>query len=142
MQWSNTSLDKTVESYDDGQENDGCEIQRVSQHKINDKKKKKKKKKRCSGGEGKGSSPGARELVKGTSEGVGNPQIVQEKMKQSFNASIIIQLDESTLHCTRELVAGEPRRPPMTDVGTESAFRLDQREHFQKSKHLLRSEVS
>ena len=32
--------------------------------------------------------------------------------------------------------------PPMTDVGTETAFRLDQRKHFQKSKHLLRSEVS
>ena len=45
---------------------------------------------------------------------------------------------------TRSLVAVEPRRPPMhmTDVGTETAFRLDQRKHFQKSKHLLRSEVS
>ena len=32
--------------------------------------------------------------------------------------------------------------PPMTDVGTETAFRLDQRKHFQKSKHPLRSEVS
>ena len=34
--------------------------------------------------------------------------------------------------------------PPMsmTDVGTETAFRLDQRKHFRKSKHLLRSEVS
>ena len=30
----------------------------------------------------------------------------------------------------------------MTDVGTETAFRLDQRKHFRKSKHLLRSEVS
>ena len=29
----------------------------------------------------------------------------------------------------------------MTDVGTETAFRLDQRKHFRKSKHLLRSEV-
>ena len=43
---------------------------------------------------------------------------------------------------TRSLVAVEPRRPPMTDVGTETTFRLDQRTHFQKSKHLLRSEVS
>ena len=43
---------------------------------------------------------------------------------------------------TRELVAVEPRRPLMTDVGTNTAFRLDQRKHFQKSKHLLRSEVS
>ena len=33
-------------------------------------------------------------------------------------------------------------RPPMTDVGTETAFRLDQRKHFRKSKHLFRSEVS
>ena len=30
----------------------------------------------------------------------------------------------------------------MTDVGTETAFRLDQRKHFRKSKHPLRSEVS
>ena len=37
---------------------------------------------------------------------------------------------------------GEPRRPPMPDVGTETAFRLDQRKDFQKSKHLWRSEVS
>ena len=36
---------------------------------------------------------------------------------------------------------GAPR-PPMTDIGTETAFRLDQRKHFQKSKHPLRSEVS
>ena len=34
---------------------------------------------------------------------------------------------------------GELHRPPMTDVGTETTFRLDQRKHFQKSKHLLRS---
>ena len=32
----------------------------------------------------------------------------------------------------------EPPRPPMTDVGTETAFRLDQHKHFRKSKHLLR----
>ena len=37
--------------------------------------------------------------------------------------------------------SGAPR-PPLTDVGTETAFRLDQRKHFRKSKHLLRSEVS
>ena len=37
---------------------------------------------------------------------------------------------------------GDPRRPLMTDVGTETTFRLDQRKHFQKSKHLLRSEIS
>ena len=37
--------------------------------------------------------------------------------------------------------SGAPR-PPMTDVGTETAFRLDERKHFRKSKHLLRSEVS
>ena len=43
---------------------------------------------------------------------------------------------------TRSLVAVEPRRPPMTDVGTETAFRPDQRKHFRKSKHLLRSEVN
>ena len=43
---------------------------------------------------------------------------------------------------TRSLVAVGPRRPPLTDVGTETDFRLDQRKHFRKSKHLLRSEVS
>ena len=43
---------------------------------------------------------------------------------------------------TRVLVAVEPRRPPMTDLGTKTAFGLGQRKHFQKSKHLLRSEVS
>ena len=43
---------------------------------------------------------------------------------------------------TRSMVAVEPRRPPMTDVGTETAFRLDQRKHFRKSKHLLSSEVN
>ena len=43
---------------------------------------------------------------------------------------------------TRSLVAVEPRRPPTTNVGTETAFRLDQRKHFRKSKHLLRSEVN
>ena len=43
---------------------------------------------------------------------------------------------------TRGLVALEPRRPPMTDEVTESAFQLDQRKHFQKSNLLLRSEVS
>ena len=43
---------------------------------------------------------------------------------------------------TRSLVTVEPRRPPVTDVGTETAFRLDQCKHFRKSKHLLRSEVS
>ena len=37
--------------------------------------------------------------------------------------------------------SGAPR-PPMTDVGTETAFRLYQRKYFRKSKHLLRSEVS
>ena len=37
--------------------------------------------------------------------------------------------------------SGAPR-PSLTDVGTETAFRLDQRKHFRKSKHLLRSEVS
>ena len=40
------------------------------------------------------------------------------------------------------LVALDPRRPPRTNVGTETAFRHDHRKHFQKSKRLLRSEVS
>ena len=48
----------------------------------------------------------------------------------------------SIMLITISLVAVEPRRPPLTDVGTETAFRLDQRKHFRKSKHFLRSEVS
>ena len=40
------------------------------------------------------------------------------------------------------LVAVEPRRPPLTNLGTETAFRHDHCKHFQKSKHLLGSEVS
>ena len=31
----------------------------------------------------------------------------------------------------------EPRRPPLTDVGTETTFRLDQRKHFQREKPSL-----
>ena len=46
------------------------------------------------------------------------------------------------LSANRGLVAVVPRRPPMTYVSTETAFRLDQHKHFQKNKHLLRSEVS
>ena len=38
---------------------------------------------------------------------------------------------------TRALVAVEPHRPPMMNVGTETAFRHDHCKHFQKSKHLL-----
>ena len=49
--------------------------------------------------------------------------------------------DQHDIHLTRPLVAVEPPGLPMTDVGTETAFRLDQRKHFRKSKHLLRSEV-
>ena len=44
---------------------------------------------------------------------------------------------------TRALVAVVPRRAPVTDVGIKTAFRHDQGgKHFQKSKHLLTSEVS
>ena len=48
----------------------------------------------------------------------------------------------SRLWWTRALVAVEPRRPPTTNVGIETAFRRDQHQLFQKSKHPLRSEVS
>ena len=41
-----------------------------------------------------------------------------------------------------QLVAVEPYRPPMTNVGAETAFRSDHGKHFQKSKHLFWSEVS
>ena len=37
------------------------------------------------------------------------------------------------------LVAVEPRRSPVTNVGTETTFRHDHCKHFQKSKHLLGS---
>ena len=39
-------------------------------------------------------------------------------------------------------VAAKPCRPPKANVGTKPAFRHDQCKHFQKGKHLLRSEVS
>ena len=41
----------------------------------------------------------------------------------------------SFLHCynTRPLVGVEPHRPPMTNVGPETAFRLDHCKHFQKA---------
>ena len=50
----------------------------------------------------------------------------------------------SPVVCEPNKIAGRcgAPRPPMTDVGTETAFRLDQRKHFRKSKHLLRSEVN
>ena len=37
-----------------------------------------------------------------------------------------------TFLTTRSLVAVEPRRLPVTDVGTETTFRLDQHKHLQK----------
>ena len=40
------------------------------------------------------------------------------------------------------LVAVEPRRRPMTNVAIKTAFRHDHCKHFQKTKHLLESEVS
>ena len=40
------------------------------------------------------------------------------------------------------LVAVEPHRPPMSNVGTETAFRHNHCKHFQKRKHHLGSEVS
>ena len=40
------------------------------------------------------------------------------------------------------LVVVELRRPPMTNVGTKTALTHDHCKHFQKSKHLWRSEVS
>ena len=66
----------------------------------------------------------------------------RKKKKNKQKAS-----SEQVLSCwvviTRSLVAVVPRPPmSMTDVGTETALRLDQRKHFRKSKHLLRSEVS
>ena len=36
----------------------------------------------------------------------------------------------------------EPRRPPMANVGTETAVRRDECKHFRKCEHLLRSDVS
>ena len=51
--------------------------------------------------------------------------------------------DQRDIHTSNTIASrsGGPR-PPMADVGTEIAFRLDQRKHFRKRKHLLRSEVS
>ena len=60
----------------------------------------------------------------------------------SHRAHLTHNIGSASALLTRALIAVQPRRPPMTDVGTETAFRLDQRKHFQKSKRLLRSEVS
>ena len=48
---------------------------------------------------------------------------------------------EISWKATRTLVAVEPRRPPVTEVGTDTVGH-DQRKHFHKSKHLFRSEFS
>ena len=48
------------------------------------------------------------------------------------SAQPLIVTTMTHIHLTRSLVALEPRRCPMTDVGTETTFRLDQRKHFQK----------
>ena len=39
--------------------------------------------------------------------------------------------DHNDIHLRRSLVAVEPRKLPMTGVGTETTFRLHQRKHFQ-----------
>ena len=54
---------------------------------------------------------------------------ILHRTKVNFGLSI-----HRNFYCTetRSLVAVEPRRPPMTDVGTETTFRLDQHKHFQK----------
>ena len=49
---------------------------------------------------------------------------------------IIVKLQEPPV------AAVEPHRLPMTNVGTKTAFRHGHCKHFQKSKHLLGSEVS
>ena len=46
--------------------------------------------------------------------------------------------DSQICEVTRALVAVEPRRPPKTNVSTETAFRHDHCKRFQKSKSLLR----
>ena len=55
---------------------------------------------------------------------------------------VMTRLKSTTCDCNKIAGRLEPRRPPMKDEGTETAFRLDQCKHFRKSKHLLRSEVN
>ena len=51
--------------------------------------------------------------------------------------------DQRDIHISNKIASRcEAPRHPVTDVGTETAFRLDQRKHFRKSKHPLRSEIS
>ena len=45
---------------------------------------------------------------------------------------LLCQSGEGRGHLTRVLVAVEPHRPPMTNVGTETAFRLDHCKNFLK----------
>ena len=69
------------------------------------------------------------------------------RWKERMYASTFYRgLDTNTYcKCTIQqvpLVAVEPRRPPMTNVGTEAAFRHGHCKHFHKSNYLLGSEVS
>ena len=65
-------------------------------------------------------------------------------MKRMGCAATVHSVVPIECYVTVNKIAGrlEPRRPPMKDEGTETAFRLDQCKHFRKSKHLLRSEVN
>ena len=63
-------------------------------------------------------------------------------MKKQFSCNCVVRFQYPVVSTQESLVAVEPRRPPKTNKGTETAFRHDQCNHFQKSKRLLRSEVS
>ena len=66
-------------------------------------------------------------------------------MLEKFTATLKVCLCVQISACHRQqdpLVAVEPRRPPLTNVSIATAFRQDHCKHFQKSKHLLGSEVS
>ena len=67
----------------------------------------------------------------------------QDRIHINEEISLLVTRIAENALCSNKIANryGAPR-PPMTDVGTETAFRLDQRKHFQKSKHPLRSEVS
>ena len=72
--------------------------------------------------------------------------IIKQTNKQTNIAGVFCRCPQRSMYSypanlgmskTRPLVAVKPRRPPLTDVGTETAFRLDQRKHFRKSKLII-----
>ena len=62
--------------------------------------------------------------------------LVQARCSSQMNSHTFLSAAQDPL------IAVEPHMPPTTNEGSETSFRHDHCKHFQKIKHLLRSEVS